>query len=155
MADLAEAVPLARLFAMSFTHCIDALHTKLEERGWHDVRPSYGYVLLAARESGTTAQALTQLMGVSKQAISKLITQMLEGGYLEYGSDDGDGRIKHLQITDKGLLLLTVAEEIYLEIEQDWADIIGRKQLDMLRSQLSKVMRAFNGGKLPAVRPSR
>lgn len=154
MADLSDDVPLARLFAMSFSHCIDHLHAKLRERGWHDVRPSFGYVLLAARDSGTTAQDLSRLMGVSKQAMSKLISQMLEANYLSYAKDDGDGRVKRLEITDKGAAMLNTAEAIYLEIENDWAAILGREQLTILRTQLSQALRKFNGGSLPAVRPS-
>ena len=43
---------------------------------WHDVRPAYGFVLLAARDGPTSATALAGLMGVSKQAASKLVDAM-------------------------------------------------------------------------------
>jgi hypothetical protein len=58
-------VPLARLFAMAYRDLIDGLHERLRQRGWHDVRPAYGFVLLAARDGPTSATALAGLMGVS------------------------------------------------------------------------------------------
>jgi hypothetical protein len=42
--------PLARLFAIAYRLLIDSLHERLQARGWTDVRPAYGFVLLAARD---------------------------------------------------------------------------------------------------------
>jgi hypothetical protein len=45
---------LARLFAMAYRQLIDGLHERLVEAGWTDVRPAFGFVLLAARRGPTT-----------------------------------------------------------------------------------------------------
>ncbi|MCU1617435.1 MAG: transcriptional regulator, MarR family, partial [Frankiales bacterium] len=42
-----QDVPLARLFAMAYRLLVDGLHERLAERGWSDVRPAFGFVLLA------------------------------------------------------------------------------------------------------------
>ena len=42
--------PLARLFAIGYRLLIDQLHDRLRALGWTDVRPAYGFVLLAARD---------------------------------------------------------------------------------------------------------
>ena len=42
--------PLARLFAIAYRLLIDGLHDRLQAQGWTDVRPAYGFVLLAARD---------------------------------------------------------------------------------------------------------
>jgi len=42
--------PLARLFAIAYRLLIDSLHDRLQAQGWTDVRPAYGFVLLAARD---------------------------------------------------------------------------------------------------------
>jgi hypothetical protein len=46
--------PLARLFAIACRSLIDGLHTRLATRGWSDVRPAFGFVLLAARRAPTS-----------------------------------------------------------------------------------------------------
>ena len=51
-------IPLARLFAMAYRDLIDGLHERLRARGWHDVRPAFGFVLLAARDESTTVTAI-------------------------------------------------------------------------------------------------
>ena len=40
------AVPLARLLLLAHRQLVDGLHERLRERGWTDVRESYGFVLL-------------------------------------------------------------------------------------------------------------
>ena len=77
-----DEVPLARLFAVALRTLIDDLHDGLVERGWVDVRRSYGFVLLALRERETTTTELAGLLGVSKQATSKQLDAMETGGYV-------------------------------------------------------------------------
>jgi hypothetical protein len=72
-----NGVPLARLFAIAYRYLIDGRHSLLRERSWHDVRPAYGFALLAARDSGTTVIELAALMGMTKQAASKLAMSMV------------------------------------------------------------------------------
>ena len=44
-----KPVPMARLLAMAYRQLIDGLHERLPAVGFTDVRPSYGFVLLAVR----------------------------------------------------------------------------------------------------------
>ena len=66
------AVPLARLMGMGFRLLIDDLHDRLAAQGWRDIRPAYGFALLAIRDGETTTTELARLLGVTKQATSKL-----------------------------------------------------------------------------------
>src|ERR1700712_713110 len=90
-------IPLARLFAVAYRSIVDELHVELRARGWTDVRPAFGFVLLATREGPVTSTQLGELMGTSKQAASKLIDAMVESGYVERrtGSDARE-RLIHL-----------------------------------------------------------
>ena len=94
-----EPQPLARLFAMAYRHLVEQLHERLVARGWHDVRPAFGFALLAARVDGTTVTDLAALMGTTKQAASKLVATMLTAGYLEQRAPRDDGRQRPLHLT--------------------------------------------------------
>ncbi|WP_163567530.1 MarR family winged helix-turn-helix transcriptional regulator [Fodinicola feengrottensis] len=94
MSEAAETVPLARLFAMAYGHLIDGLHARLAEQGWHDVRPAFGFILLAVRSGPITATEIAALMGTTKQAASKLVTAMDEAGYVQHTVHPGDSRAK-------------------------------------------------------------
>jgi DNA-binding MarR family transcriptional regulator len=146
--------PLARLFAIAYRSLVDGLHAELRARGWDDVRPAYGFVLLATRDGPTTVTALTALLGTTKQATSKLVDKMEAAGYVRRVAGDGDGRQRPVHLTRRGSDLLATVEEIYGDLESDWADAIGAKAIDRLRRDLVQVLAATHGGQLPPVRPS-
>lgn len=155
MGDVTEpaAVPLARLLAMSYRLLTDELHARLREQGWDDVRPSYGFVLLAVRRESTTTTDLAALLGTSKQATSKLLDAMEASGYVVRTADDDDGRVKVVQLAPRGHELLQAVERVYEELEHGWADVIGDAGLGQIRTRLTKVVLAAHGGALPRIRP--
>jgi DNA-binding MarR family transcriptional regulator len=147
-------MPLARLMAMAFRALIDDLHAHLARRGWKDVRPAYGYVLLAGRDGSITVTEVAALLGMTKQAASKLVEGMVREGYLRRSEDPDDARSKQLKLSAKGQRLLRVVESIYAEIEGEWAAIIGAQALERIRSDLTRVLRGLHDGELPAIRPT-
>lgn len=147
-------IPLARLFAMAYHHFLDNLHTRLPALGWHDVRPSYGFVLLAARNAPTTATEVAQLMGTSKQAASVLVMAMHDAGYLQRATAARDGRLKAVELTPRARELLEVVEGIYADLESQWADVIGAPALEAVRRDVRTALEATNGGVLPGIRPT-
>ena len=58
--------PLARLFAIAYRLLIDGLHDRLQAQGWADVRPAYGFVLLATRDQPASVTGLASLMGMPR-----------------------------------------------------------------------------------------
>jgi DNA-binding MarR family transcriptional regulator len=146
-------VPLARLLLLGYRQLMDGLHERLRERGWTDVRESYGFVLLATRGAPTTTTDLATLLGVSKQATSKLLDAMEASGYVERSPDPDDARQKVVALAPKGHELLGVVEEIYAELEGEWAHAVGAKAVRQVRTTLTGVVLAANEGTLPAVRP--
>ena len=146
-------VPLARLFAMAYRHLVVGLHERLVARGWHDVRPSYGYVLLACRDQPTTSGELAALLGVSKQAASKTVDGMVDAGLVRRGASPEDSRAKLVALTARGRRLLATVEEIYVELESEMADVVGRRTVEAVRSGLVEVLSAAYDGELPVVRP--
>jgi DNA-binding MarR family transcriptional regulator len=150
----AAAIPLARLMAMAFRTLIDDLHAQLARHGWKDVRPAYGYVLLAGRDGSITVTEVAVLLGMTKQAASKLVETMVSEGYLRRGEHPDDARSKQLKLSAKGARLLRVVESIYAEIEAEWAAIIGAPALERMRTDLTRVLRGLHDGGLPAIRPT-
>lgn len=150
----ADGPPLARLFAIGYRQLIDGLHDRLRARGWTDVRPAFGFVLLAARDQPTSVTELAGLMGMTKQAASKLVDAMAGGGYIQRGTDAQDGRHRPVTLTSRGEELLSAVEEIYAELEDGWAALIGTSHLDRMRRDLMRVLSDPANGQLPPVRPS-
>jgi DNA-binding MarR family transcriptional regulator len=146
-------VPLARLFAIAYRHLVVGLHERLVARGWRDVRPPYGYVLLACSDRPTTSGELATLLGVSKQAASKLVDGMVEASLVRRTTSRTDSRAKLIALTPRGRRLLGVVEEIYAELEAEWGSVAGQPAMAALRDGLVTVLTATYGGVLPPVRP--
>lgn len=154
MSTEAHGPPLARLFAIAYRQMIDDLHVQLRGRGWTDVRPSYGFVLLAVREEPMTTTDLAPLLGVTKQAASKLVDAMAIGGYVERTVGPEDLRRRPVALTPRGRQLLDAVEEIYQDLEASWAEVIGERSVAKLRHDLTRVLVSPEDGRLPPVRPT-
>src|SRR4051812_41699836 len=100
--DGMASVPLARLFAMAGSYLVEQLHLRLAHRGWPDIPPAAGYVLLAARTGPPTGGQIAQLMRTSKQAASKLLETLERRGLVERDANPADGRVKSVALSPQG-----------------------------------------------------
>jgi DNA-binding MarR family transcriptional regulator len=78
---------------------------------------------------------------------------MEQAGYLRRDPHADDLRAKAVSLTPRGGELLAAVEEIYAELEDEWAAILDRRRVDALRADLTTVLRATHGGRLPPIRP--
>ena len=155
------SLPLARLLAIAYRQLITDLHAELAEQGWADVRPAYGFALLALRDGPLPGSELGAVLGMTKQASSKLIDALVEAGYvrrlIREGparglASSGDARVRPVELTDLGGELLLASETIYHSLESRWSEIIGSDRVAALREDLVAVL-SQGDGELPPVRP--
>jgi DNA-binding MarR family transcriptional regulator len=139
---------------MAFRSLIDDLHERLAARGIRDVRPAYGFVLLAARHSPLSVGDVGVLLGTTKQAASKLVDSLEADGYVRRIADRDDARSRRIELTRDGHRVLEAVEHIYRELEREWADIVGERRVESMRADLTKILRTQNDGVLPPVRPT-
>jgi DNA-binding MarR family transcriptional regulator len=137
---------------MGLRSLVDELHVRLEQRGVQ-VKPVFAFVLLASRDRPLTGNDVASLLGISKQAASKLADAMEAEHYLTRKPHPDDARAKLLYIAPKGRRVLEAAEAIYAELESEWAKVIGKGRVEALRADLGEVLRAKHGGELPPIRP--
>ena len=149
-----QVVPLARLLAMSYRLLIDGLHRRLRDEGWQDIRPAYGFVLLATRDRSTTSTDLASMLGVTKQAVSKLLDPMEAAGLVRRLTDPGDARVKIVELAPRGRKLLAAVERIYAEIEAEWGKAVGLNAVELTRKHLTEIVLAANDGEFPVIRPT-
>lgn len=139
---------------MAYRTLIEDLHEALRERGWTDVRPAFGFVLLAAREQPVTITDIAAAMGTTKQAASKLVDNMATAGYVERTDHHADARAWVVKLTARGRRLLATVEDIYVELERGWAKVLGEARVERLRNDLVRVLLDRHAGELPPVRPT-
>ena len=141
------------LFA-GFRSLIDETHRRLADQGHPDLRPAHGFAMQAVGLGGVSASELGRRLGVSKQATSKLLDAMEDGGYVRRRPDEHDGRVKVVGIEPRGRELLDAVEAVYVELEEGWAEVIGVTGLEQTRRRLERVLRSRHGAVLPSLRPT-
>jgi DNA-binding MarR family transcriptional regulator len=127
------------LFA-GFRSLIDELHEELASQGHPDVRPVYGFALQAIGVAGASASEIGRRLGVSKQAAGKTIDRLEALGYVERADDPDDARRKLVRLTPRGLDVLTRSAQIFDQLRDRWAAVLGAQRLAQMESSLRTVV---------------
>lgn len=144
---------LTSLLSLSFSTLITELHDKLSELGFEDIRP-HGFMFKRILPNGATGIELAEYLGVSKQAISKMVDSLENSGYVTRQTHPTDKRGKIIVLTERGLAVMKAKEEIVAEIEQRWIANIGAERMQMLKEDLTTFVTKENTGKLSSsIRP--
>lgn len=85
------------------------------------------------------SQIVTQCR-VSKQAVSQQIVHLEKNGYVDVVPDPADQRARLLNLTPKGERAQRFVLRTFVEIEHDWAALIGVRDAASLRRVLTKVV---------------
>jgi DNA-binding MarR family transcriptional regulator len=95
---------------------------------------------------GVRGADLAKKLGVTKQAVSQLVTELEAWGVVEQVSDPNDGRAKLVRFTaqgERGLLEgLAVLGELELELSQQ----IGKRRMQELHTALLALEKALTDG---------
>jgi DNA-binding transcriptional LysR family regulator len=63
-------------------------------------------------------------------------------------------RQRSVSLTGRGEELLSAVEEVYAELEDGWAKLIGTSHLDRMRRDLMHILSDPGNGQLPSVQPT-
>jgi DNA-binding MarR family transcriptional regulator len=150
-----DHVPIARLLASSLRLAVDQMHERLAAEGFDDLRPIHGYALNAAADDGVTASALATLLGITKQAVAKVVRELEALGYVQRSVTAGDARQRPVTLTPRGRAALAASARIQREIEEEWARAVGERRLGTTRRALEGVLdTATAEGRTVSLRPT-
>jgi DNA-binding MarR family transcriptional regulator len=133
----------------------DRLVAAVAEVGGGAMRPSFGYVLRAVAAEQPTVSRLAQLLGVSKQAASRLADDMVVAGFLRREADNADRRRSQLQLTELGGRIRQRALDESRAMESELASRFGQPAVDQLRAVLTDFVARHGGGAEIAAQRSR
>src|SRR5437868_6232959 len=101
---------------------------------------------LAARylvgRDDVTAVELARYLGITKQSTSEVVTALEHAGIVRRAPHPTDRRARVLLLSDAGAKKLADGRERWKELEDDWAALVGRDQLDVVRSALAAYLDA-------------
>jgi DNA-binding MarR family transcriptional regulator len=112
-------------------------------RGHPGLKLCFGQVLTLIGPAGGRIQQIAATHDVSKQAISVIATELEELGYLQRHADPLDARQVVLQFTARGETLIADSVTSVEELEQEFAEIVGKAALKRMNSTLHDLYRGL------------
>lgn len=122
------------------TQLVDGVQAGLAKRGFTDVRPAHGFAFARVAAGQATVIELAVHLGVSKQAASQLVEQLVQRGYLTRTVDPGDARARVLQLTARGRACTRAAEQAAAETIAGWRDQVGEAPVEAMHAALTGVV---------------
>jgi DNA-binding MarR family transcriptional regulator len=123
----------------------DDLHARLASVGFPEMRASFGFIFRVLRESQPTPSELAVQLGVSKQAVGKVLDEMEARGFVVRQADRQDRRARRVVLTDHGRAASDAAIRFSDEIEADLRVKVGAEQVSVLRTALLAYVQAHGG----------
>jgi DNA-binding MarR family transcriptional regulator len=119
----------------------DALSEAFADRGFGEVRPAYGSVLLPLFEhDGLRMGELCRRAMLSKQTMTTLIAQMERDGLVRRYADTRDGRARRVELTDRARGFIPVAEEVLADMDSRVAEHLSETAAKSLTRALRRLI---------------
>ncbi|PZR07289.1 MAG: hypothetical protein DI536_27945 [Archangium gephyra] len=109
----------------------------MEKAGFSKVRTSHGDVVQRLLEGPQPVTAIAKDLGVTQQAISKLLGEMTVLGLVEPAGQFDDKRQRRVQLTARGKKCVQVSRAARLAVSNKLARQLGRSTLQRLETQLT------------------
>lgn len=138
---LADRTEIGYLLDRAIRPIAMQLHQRLAEVGYGDLRPSHRFVFTRMDEDGAAITDLATASGVTTQAISQVVRELVGLGYLTRTKDGSDRRVTVVRLTPAGHKAVAAIRKVQHEIETEWACIRGHPWLEGLRNDLIELNR--------------
>jgi DNA-binding MarR family transcriptional regulator len=94
---------------------------------------------------GVRGADLAKKLGVTKQAISQLVTELEDWGVVEQVADPDDGRAKLVRFSKRGEQALLHGLSVLGELERELSDKIGKRRMQELHTALLALEKVLEG----------
>jgi MarR family transcriptional regulator, organic hydroperoxide resistance regulator len=110
-------------------------------RGYEDVRPSYGSVLLPLfEEDGLRMGELARRARLSKQAMTELVPRLERDGLVERRTDPSDGRASLIFLTARSRAFEPVAAAVLGELDGLVRSRLDPERVEELKAALRELI---------------
>ncbi len=107
------------------------------------LRAAHTALLPHLSSAGVRGAELAKKLGVTKQAVSQLLTELEEWGVVEQVTDPNDGRAKLVRFTAKGEKGMLHGLSVLGELERELSDKIGKRRMQELHTALLALEKAL------------
>lgn len=115
----------------------DALQAGLKKHGWSDITRSQSLVLSNVAFGVRRASVLARNMGVTRQAISQMLSEMERKGLIAISADPNDGRAQVVGFSATSKKIRDDAMAVLAEIEGELSHKLGKRRYQGLIEALT------------------
>lgn len=134
---------VSRLIYITYRYFNEWAQKQWEADGWGGMRPDHLRVISIIGIESVNNNELAKRAGVSKQAMSKMVMDLVEEGFVEIETDPNDSRAKIIGITPKGVDFLVYLGKCGKMFEAKYHDLIGKEKTEQLIDILSELTEAL------------
>ncbi|MFK4103679.1 MarR family winged helix-turn-helix transcriptional regulator [Streptomyces sp. NPDC019531] len=134
-----EALSLAAALLSTASDLTRRINDGVVARGFEGVRPAHGFAFTRLAPDGATVTELAGHLGVTKQAASQLVDEIVRKGYAERRPHPEDARARLVVLTEQGWACARAAEEAAAEVVQAWVDVAGEGEVRVLCAVLGRI----------------
>jgi len=113
---------------------------RLAQKGYKGFKMAYMPVIMHIDMNGTNNNDLAVRANVTKQAMSKVVKELYELGYISSKTDPNDKRSTIFKLTTKGNNFILCAKETVGELMDEYRKLMGKKNFDSLMWQLVSII---------------
>ncbi|GAB2749637.1 MarR family winged helix-turn-helix transcriptional regulator [Streptomyces bullii] len=134
-----EALSLSAALLAVAGELTQRIHDGVTARGFEGLRPAHGFAFARLAPHGATVTDLAAHLGVTKQAASQLVDELVRKGYAERRPHPQDARARLVVLTERGRACTRAAEEAAAEAVAAWTGVLGEGDVRMLRERLLRI----------------
>lgn len=112
---------------------------ELADAGFGDIRPAHTSVFQHIDADGSRLTDLAERAQISKQSMGYLVDYLEERGYLDRQPDPDDRRVTLICLTERGWDEIRAALAIIAQVEDEWAQLLGKTRMRELRKTLHEL----------------
>ncbi|MFE2519487.1 MarR family winged helix-turn-helix transcriptional regulator [Streptomyces mirabilis] len=133
-----EAMALTAALLAAAGDLTRRINDGVEARGF-EVRPAHGFAFVRLAPDGATVTDLATHLGMTKQAASQLVDELVRKGYAERRPYPGDARARLVVLTELGWACTRAAEEAAADAVRAWVEVLGEGEVRVLRDRLARI----------------
>ncbi|MGN5378206.1 MarR family transcriptional regulator [Streptomyces sp. MUSC 14] len=134
-----DAMALSAALLAAAGDLTQRIHDGVLARGFTDLRPAHGFAFARLAPDGATVGDLAAHLGVTKQAASQLVDEIVRKGYAERRPHPRDARARLVVLTGRGWACTRAAEEAAGEVVGRWVEVLGEGEARLLGERLARV----------------
>jgi DNA-binding MarR family transcriptional regulator len=134
-----EAQALTASLLATAAALVDGIHAEVAARGFDDLRPTHGFAFARLAPGGATVTELAAHLGMTKQAASQLVEELVTKGYVERRPHPDDARARLVVLSERGWACTRAADRAAVETVRPWAKVLGERRMRALIADLATI----------------